>query len=556
MAIDPQKLLPPGRPDTPEGNVDREGTSAGYVTEKQYNSLNKNILAIRRNLSAIADLLVKRGQQDAVEDNQEIDKKRKEIDRTAKGAEENFVESSIKQALIKPVQALGKKIRGPFDGFMKALESLFMGWLGLKGIDALEAWQKGDTEELEKIKNDLIKGLAVAAGVGLALNGGIGLVTGAISGLVTSLLFKLPALIGLMANPWVWLGAAAVYGGIKLLEIIKGMGLSGMGRGGYESYTQMVIDMIAERGKKATKEELQRRKEKLLKEHPWLKWVPGAKEFTPQGSLLLEIEQNIKQIDDGIFDRYDPGKLKQSDKPIINDISAAVGVLSSYQTQLKAIEEEMSKIIGTREYAKLNPQEKARYDELKSQSDSLYNKMINSMKFVKSLTLKMSSEGRDFVEALLGKFGDKDMFNSLIDQPFRIPGLAPFEVRVGDPSPGRLKGKDLGKLKEELDTSIGKPKPQEVSSASPVAASETVAQAMEETKGINTKVNTQIASSVAQPTEPDFSFAFVPYSSKGREALPPVATAAVGTGYPTNFMTQNPYNITNLTFSISTFETA
>ena len=557
MAIDPKKLLPPGREDTPEGNVDREGDYSGYVTEKQYNSLNKNILAIRRNLSAIADLLVKRGQQDAVEDNQEIQKKRKEIDRTAKGAEENFVESSIKQALIKPVQALGKKIRGPFDGFMKALESLFMGWLGLKGIDALEAWQKGDTEALEQIKNDLIKGLAVAGGIALALNGGIGLVTGAIGSLVTNLLFSLPKLIGLMANPWVWLGVAAVYGGIKLLEIIKNMGLSGMGRGGYESYTQMVIDMITERGKQATKEELQRRREKLLRDHSWLNYVPGAKQFTPQGALLLEIEQNIKQIEDGTFDRYDPSKIKASDKPIINDISAAIGVLSSYNSQFKSIEDEMKKIVGTKAYKDLSPQDKAKYDQLKSQNESLYAQMTNSMKFVNTLINKLSAEGRDFVEAKLGKVGQPEMFKmNVLDFPINIPGVEPFQVQVGDPSPARLK--NLDQLKQELDTSIGKPapKPTEVSSAASEAKGEMVAQAVEETKQARVTINQEVASSISQPTEAPPAFTFVPYSSAKAESPPPVATAAVGTGYPTSFATQNPYNITNLLNAAGTFETA
>lgn len=550
MAIDPKKLLPPGRPDTPEGNVEREGDYSGYVSEKQYNALNRNILAIRRNLNAIADLLVKRGQQDAVEDNQEIQKKRKEVDRTAKGAEENFVESSIKQALIKPVKALGNKIRGPFDGFMKALESLFMGWLGLKGIDALEAWQNGDTEELERIKNDLIKGLAVAAGVGLALNGGIGLVSGAVSGIVTSLLFNLPKLIGLMANPWVWLGAAAVYGGIKLLEIIKDMGLSGQGRGSYESYTQSVIDMIGSMGREKTLEELDRREQRLLEQYPHLKNNFDPRNvFSREGSILAEIRQNKQQIREGRFDRYDPTKLSAADKRIVNDISAAIGSLSTRKKNYDALTREMRTLLGGRQVVQLSPQERARYESLQRRSDRVFAQMKDSMKFTQGLINDMSVEGRDFVEAKFGQAGNAEMFKSTgLDFPINIPGLPPTQLQLGDPDPNRLK--NLDQIQQGLDA--GTPRSQRVSAAQ--EQSSRLAMALEETRTLTKPVNINLAENISQKAQQMRPFVFAPYSSKGRTALEPVTTAAVGTGYPTNFMTQNPYNLDNLVFSAATFE--
>ena len=546
MAIDPKKLLPPGRADTPEGNVDREGNYSGYVTEKQYNSLNKNILAIRRNLNAIADLLVKRGQQDAVEDNQEIQKKRKEIDRTAKGAEENFVESSIKQALIKPVKALGKKIRGPFDGFMKALESLFMGWLGLKGIDALEAWQNGDTEALEQIKNDLIKGLAVAAGVGLALNGGIGLVTGAIGGIVTGLIANLPALIALMANPMVWLGAAAVYGGIKLIQILNEMGLSGTGRGSYESFTQMVIDMISERGLEATKQYLERRRDAMYRRYPHLS-VPGGKEFTPSGSMVLEIEQNIRSIERGEFNKYDPKNVKKKDKKYVNDISAAIGTLTGYKTNYDALMKEMDALVGDRALSELSPQERSRYSDLKRQTDSLWQQQIGTMKFVRGLMEKMTPEGRDFVEGQFGAAGDQNMFDAFLDIAIPTP-FGNIQHRAGDPNPSRLQNL------EQIQEGLGRTKSQRVSAAQ--EPSSQLAMAMEETRTLTKPVNINLAENISKKANEMRPFVFMPYSSAGRKELEPVAAAAVGTGYPTNFMTQNPYNLTNLVFSASVFESA
>ena len=118
-----------------------------------------------------------------------------------KSGQESLLESGLKKSLIKPLEAAKKKAAGPFDRLFKAMEALFMGFLSIKGLDALEAWMKGDNEELEKIKGDVLKGLALAGGIALALNGGIGLVMGAISGLLVGLLGKIPALIGLLASP-------------------------------------------------------------------------------------------------------------------------------------------------------------------------------------------------------------------------------------------------------------------------------------------------------------------------------------------------------------------
>lgn len=555
MAIDPKKLLPPGRADTPEGNVDREGDYSGYVTEKQYNSLNKNILAIRRNLGAIADLLIKRGQQDAVEDNQEIQKKRKEIDRTAKGAEENFVESSIKQALIKPVKALGNKIRGPFDGFMKALESLFMGWLGLKGIDALEAWQNGDTEALEQIKNDLIKGLAVAAGIGIVLNGGIGLVTGAISGIVTSLIGSLPGLIALMANPWVWLGAAAVYGGIKLLQILNDSGASGLGRGSYGQYKQQVIDMVATQGKDAAYKELEKRRNQLLARNPWLAalgHLNPARAFSKQGALLNEIEQNMEFIQKGYYDRFTVESLSSADKKRMNQIVAELGVLRSVTDQFNATKSEMEKVLGNKTVDQLTPEEKSKYDALKRNAEGLQSMMLAGMKKYNDIRDSLSNPAaKDFLDARVSRVNPV-MFDKKVDVE-----IGPIDIGVGDPDPNRLER--LGEIQNYLNQGLkNKPDPEQARqlSSTQLDNASTVASAISDTRQLTKKVNINVSNNLSAAVNEMPAFTFMPYSSAGREALEPVATAAVGTGYPTNFLTQNPYNAKNLIFSASVFETS
>lgn len=553
MAIDPKKLLPSGSPDTPEGNVDREGSATEYVTEKQYNTLNKNILAIRSNLVAIADLLLRRGQQEDAQDNEEIKTRRRESDRTAKGEQENFIESAVKTSLVKPVQEIEKKVRGPFGNFVKALEALFLGWLSLKGVDALQAWQEGDTKKLDQIKNDLVKGLLVAGGIGLALNGGIGAITGIFSSLVTNLVFQLPKLIGLMANPYVWLGAAAVYGGIKILEIVNSMGASSQGRGSYESYTQEIIDIISDKGKQAALDELNRRRSRLLKQNPWLS-NPIFRTFSREGSILNEIDQNIEQINKGTFDMFTKESLTDDEKTRVNNIAAAIDSLSGYKDQYDDLSKQMKNLLGTKLVGELSPEDKKKYEALEAQHDALYSNMMATMKHVNSERDKMSQTGKDFVDARIGRIRP-DMFKQTgVDFETTIPFLnLPINVKAGDPDPSRLEG--LDELKGLLDKSLGKPtvEPQEVSSSTQGMMS-TVASlepAIQETKQALIGSKKNLGDMIASQPSALPPIVVQPYSKPRKETMPPSTTAAA-TEYP-SIKTSNPYNFNNIDYSTAQY---
>lgn len=553
MAIDPKKLLPP-REDTPESNVDRGGSSTEYVTERQYNTLNRNILAIRSNLSAIADLLLRRGRQEDEQENEEIKTRRTEADRTAKGEQENFIESAVKTGLVKPVKELEKKVRGPFGNFVKALQALFLGWLSLKGVDALQAWQEGDTKKLDQIKTDLVKGLLVAGGIGLALNGGIGAITGIFSRLVTNLVFQLPKLIGLMANPYVWIGAAAIYGGIKILEIINSMGPSSQGRGSYESYTQEIIDIISDKGKQAALDELNRRRARLLKQNPWLN-NPIFRTFSREGSILNEIDQNIDQINKGTFDMFTKESLTDDEKNRVNNIAAAINSLSGYKDQYDDLSKQMRNLLGTKLVGELSPEDKKKYEDLEAQHDALYSNMMATMKHVNSERDKMSQTGKDFVDARIGRVR-ADMFKQTgVDFETTIPFLnIPINVKAGDPDPSRLE--NLNELKNLLDKSLGKPtpEPQEVSSSSTQGMMSTVASlepAIQETKQAVIGAKKDLGSMIASQSSALPPIVVQPISSPKKEPALPAATAAA-TAYP-NIKTSNPYNFSNTDYATAQY---
>lgn len=329
MAIDRTKLLPPGQPGTPEGTVVNPGVPAGYVSEKQYNGLNRNILAIRSNLKAIADLLVRRDSQEAAEDKADERQLRKERQETRIQDVESNLGTKIKAALIKPIEVMKAKVQGPFERIMNALKALFMGFVGMKAIDALKAWAEGDTESLEKLKNDLIQALAVGAGIFVALNGGIGLILGAAGALAGTILGALPAIFGLIVNPYVWLGALVALGGLALSDLIISK------TSGFDSYnpsSQAVINRMATIGPEATIKELEDLHAEHIRQY-------GEGPFSDTRGERAHIRQEIGRIkkamsgntDKDSYYSYLGQNISDEDKAIFNNMLAAMSKIEGYR---------------------------------------------------------------------------------------------------------------------------------------------------------------------------------------------------------------------------------
>ena len=83
-----------------------------------------------------------------------------------------------------------------------ALSAVFAGWLLDKGGKMLTAWGDGDMETFNKMKDEIVKSLAVVGGLLLAVNL-VGII-GAMKMIVAGLKIGVPAILGLLANPWTW----------------------------------------------------------------------------------------------------------------------------------------------------------------------------------------------------------------------------------------------------------------------------------------------------------------------------------------------------------------
>ncbi len=200
-----------------------ESNVAGISIEK-FTEINQTIKAVNDNLQSIGGLLdaeLVAEKQEAKEEG--LDKKR-EIDEAKRGKIEKFLEMRNETKVLKPVVKATKTAKSVFQRLFDALSSIFAGWMLDKGAKMIEAWQSGDTETFEKMKNEIVKALTIVGGIFLAVNL-VGII-GALKALIIGIKIGIPLVIGLLANPWVWLaiavGAIAWMGFSKLKEAVGG----------------------------------------------------------------------------------------------------------------------------------------------------------------------------------------------------------------------------------------------------------------------------------------------------------------------------------------------
>ena len=198
--VNPQKLLPPGNAeDTQDAIAAVEKQNNAQQTQvytflgKQLISINRNIVAISTNLNTLSTAIQGETVKQQARANQERRTRLVDAERSAFGRSEDVVEGKITSALMKPVRKIQGTVQNKLFDLKKALLFLFGGWLTTKLLKLFRADAEGNTNELEKLKQELITGLAVAGGIFAILSGGVlGLVTtiGGLTGTITGWILK------------------------------------------------------------------------------------------------------------------------------------------------------------------------------------------------------------------------------------------------------------------------------------------------------------------------------------------------------------------------------
>ena len=153
------------------------------------------------------------------------------------------VGKSISKTLLKPVEAVGKTVKGVLGRLSDAFMLLFGGFIANKGIKMIQAYMSGDTETFKKMRNTIIKSVAVVGGIFLALNGGLLALPGIISGVVSAVTAIGGAILGFLASPagLIALGIAAGVG--VLFALKKGVDAASTKGAGGENFKQKFDDL-------------------------------------------------------------------------------------------------------------------------------------------------------------------------------------------------------------------------------------------------------------------------------------------------------------------------
>lgn len=226
-----------------DGSSDKQSNLSQRVT-----ALEKSIVSIQETIKRLSEFLVndaKKEQQNLLAAGRE-DARLKEKDSAAK--KESGLESvteRMRNTLLSPIKSIGNQAKGILSRIMDFFKILFVGWLSDKGIKAMSAFLSGDSEELDKIKNNVLVALGVVGGVFLALSGGLALLPSLIlpiAGIIAKLGVAIVAFLLSPAGLATLAVAAGVAGlvlaGKKIGETIRDKGFFGMGGTGGREFSK------------------------------------------------------------------------------------------------------------------------------------------------------------------------------------------------------------------------------------------------------------------------------------------------------------------------------
>ena len=181
----------------------------------------KNI--VKSNIEKVSKILKGDAEKEKKEQREDQRQTQLEDEKDKKKKKEGLLEGvgkSVGKSLLKPVEAVGKTVKGIMGRLVDAFSALFMGFVANKGIKMFQAMMSGDTETFKKMRNQIIGSLAIAGGIFLALNGGLLALPGIISTVAGAIIPVMTAIIGFLASP-AGLIALGIAAGIATIFAIK-----------------------------------------------------------------------------------------------------------------------------------------------------------------------------------------------------------------------------------------------------------------------------------------------------------------------------------------------
>ena len=201
------------------------GSEEGLAKQVSNNSRKITILKniVKLNIEKVSNILRSNVETEKKEQKEEQKQKTLDDEKDKRKKKEGLLEGvgkSVGKSLLKPVEAVGKSVKGILGRLGDAFTALFMGFVANKGIKMFQAMLSGDTETFKKMRNQIIGSLAIAGGIFLALNGGLLALPSIISTVAGAIIPVMTAIIGFLASP-AGLIALGIAAGIATIFAIK-----------------------------------------------------------------------------------------------------------------------------------------------------------------------------------------------------------------------------------------------------------------------------------------------------------------------------------------------
>jgi hypothetical protein len=155
--------------------------------QEQVGGLKTEVTDFSGALSRITDVIAYDSVLEQNRTKQEQEEQRRATERGLRVGRESLLEKTIQGALVAPVQKIAQKAQSILSKVAQFFTTLFAGWFANKGIEVLKALSEGNGKKLEEIRDNVLKGLGIAAGTLFLLNGGFF----AIAGTITKLSLKI-----------------------------------------------------------------------------------------------------------------------------------------------------------------------------------------------------------------------------------------------------------------------------------------------------------------------------------------------------------------------------
>jgi hypothetical protein len=155
--------------------------------QEQVGGLKTEVTDFSGALSRITDVIAYDSVLEQNRTKQEQEEQRRATEQGLRVGRESLLEKAIQGALVAPVQKIAQKAQSILSKVAQFFTTLFAGWFANKGIEVLRALSEGNGKKLEEIRDNVLKGLGIAAGTLFLLNGGFF----AIASTITNLSLKI-----------------------------------------------------------------------------------------------------------------------------------------------------------------------------------------------------------------------------------------------------------------------------------------------------------------------------------------------------------------------------